>query len=588
MAVSSDAVGDWDLADHPGAVSQRLTRARMMWIVMAALATAVTLITTGFAFGVSNNVYHLPYVLNYAALPQFAHDQFYQDLGHIVSYVWPLERLFATETNVWTLFFVSYTVALFVYYAALLWMVARMAQVRPVGLAIAALLLGITFTDSGYSMLAGENIVGGYFTETQVATALVTLSLALAVDRNLLPAIALLGLVFDVQFELALWALAGLIGATIVLARDGVPMLRSWVIGGAIALVLAAPAALWLANSIAAVGTFKGDYIDYLNLVEPNQWLVWTVPLKKWILFGSELLLGFAAFAVLGPPARPARGAFVGFMVVFAIGCAVPFVTTNQWVLNLRLMAADGFLQVLASAAAVAVVVRDVKLAQGFGRVSLSMMVAVSLVLSRYLLPIGAMAMLTRAALASGEFLGLERRMRDVNPVLLGRCAVVTVLLILAVGGWVRATRPLHWVEAEPQRDPGFASLIDWARRNTATDAVFFVNGEIGGPFDKFQMWSKRAVWLDDRRGASGMWDPRYYAFWKQRIDQLWSMHSPSERLPFSCGTGVDYYADQTAPGFDLTAPDISKYVVFQGHGYFVIDTKAYCAAHKRGNTKSR
>jgi hypothetical protein len=105
------------------------------------------------------------------------------------------------------------------------------------------------------------------------------------------------------------------------------------------------------------------------------------------------------------------------------------------------------------------------------------------------------------------------------------------------------------------------------------------VNGEIGGPFDKFQMWSKRAVWLDDRRGASGMWDPRYYAFWKQRIDQLWAMHSPTERLPFACGTGADFYADETSPGFDLTAPEIRKFVVFHDRGYFVIDVKDWCAA---------
>lgn len=546
---------------------------------MALLATAVTLATTGFEFGVSNNVYHLPYVLDLAALPQFAHDQFYQDLTYIVSYVWPLERLFATEANVRVLFFVSYAVALFVYYAALLWMVFRFVRPGPIGLALAALLLGLSFLNSGYSMLAGENIVGGYFTETQVATALVTASLALALDRRLLPAIILLGVAFDAQLELALWAIIPLIGVTIILARDGMPVLRSWAIGGAAALVIAAPAAIWLAHSIATSGRFNGDYIDYLGLVEPNQWLVWTVPLKKWVLFGANLLLGFAAFAVLGPVARQARAAFVGFICVFAIGCVLPFVTSNQWILNLRLMASDEFLQVLAAAASVAVVVRDIRNAQGIGRVGMSIVVALSLVLSRFLLPIAALAMLARAALASGEFLGLERRMREFNSASVARGGLGVVVMILAAGGWLRATHPLHWIEPEPQRDPGFVALIDWAHQHTKTDSVFLLNGAVGGPFDKFQMWSKRAVWLDDRRGASGMWDPRYYAFWKRRIDQLWSMHSPTERLAFSCGKGVDYYADQTAPGFDLSAPAISRYVVFQQAGYFVIDTKAYCAA---------
>jgi hypothetical protein len=579
VAVSSDAFGNWDLSGAQ-ATPRRFASARLLNLAMAAIATAVTLATTGFAFGVSNNVYHLPFVLRYAALPQFANDQFYQDLVYIVSFVWPLERLFATESNVWALFLGSYIAALFAYFFALLSMVSRLARPGSLGLVLAALLLGISYLDSGYSVLAGENIVGGYFTESQVATALITASLALAMDRRLLPAILLLGVAFDVQLEFAVWGLVALVGVTILMLHDGMPVLRSWVIGGPVALIIAAPAAVWFAHSIAAVGKFDGDYIDYLNLVEPNQWLVWTVPLKKWVLFGANLLLGFAAFAVLGPPARLARAAFVGLLCVFAIGCAVPLVTDNQWILNLRLMAADEFLQVLATAAATAVVVRDIRYAQGVGRVGLSIVVGASLVLSRYLLPIGALAMLARAALASGEMLGLERRVREFAPAVLGRIAAIALMLLLVAGSWLRVTQPLNWVEAEPQRDPGFASMINWVRQNTSTDATFLVNGEIGGPFDKFQIWSKRAVWLDDRRGASGMWDPRYYAFWKQRIDQLWSMHSPTERLPFSCSAGVDYYADETAPRFNLDAPGVKPFVMFSDRGYFIIDSKAYCAAH--------
>ncbi|HEX3398716.1 MAG TPA: hypothetical protein VHT74_00175 [Acetobacteraceae bacterium] len=588
MAVTSNAVGNWVLPGGQGTQSRqrRIASTRLVYLPMALLATVVTLATTGFEFGVSNNVYHLPYVLGYAALPQFAHDQFYQDLRYIVSYVWPIERRFATEANVRDLFLGSYVVALLAYYAALLWLVARFAGFRPIGLVLAALLLGLTYLDSGYSMLAGENLVGGYFTETQVATALVTASLVLALDRRLLMAIVLLGLAFDAQFELALWALAALLGITIELMRNGVPVSRSWAIGGAVALLLAAPTIVWLAHSIMAVGRFDGDYLDYLGQVGPNQWLLWTVPLQKWVLFVSNLLLGFAALAILGPVAKPARGAFIGFIGVFVVGCALPFITGNQWVLNLRLMASDGFLQILASTAAAAVVVRDIGQLRGIDKVGLSVVVAASLLLSRYLLPIAALAMLARAALASGELLGLERRIPEFDTGMLGRYAIALLVLLLVAGGCLRYTRPLYWIEAEPQRDPGFAALVDWARQHTGTGSTFLVNGETGGPFDKFQMWSKREVWLDDRRGASGMWDPRYYAFWKRRIDRLATMHSPGERLAFSCGAGVDYYADQTSPEFNLGAPDVSRFVAYQARGYFVIDVKSYCASRNGDATR--
>jgi hypothetical protein len=78
VAVTSNAVGNWVLPGGQGTQSRqrRIASTRLVYLPMALLATVVTLATTGFEFGVSNNVYHLPYVLGYAALPQFAHDQF--------------------------------------------------------------------------------------------------------------------------------------------------------------------------------------------------------------------------------------------------------------------------------------------------------------------------------------------------------------------------------------------------------------------------------------------------------------------------------------------------------------------------------
>lgn len=581
MAVPYDAAQDWDaaveipvrpVADVASAASP------VLLAIAAAIATALLVLSTGFRFGVSNNIYHIPLVLDYANLPQFAHDQFYQDLRWIVSLVWPLERLFATETNLHTLFFASYIVALGVLFFALLWIVARFVALGPVGATLAAVLLGLTYLDSGYALLSGENIVGGYFTETQVATALVVVSLALALDRRLIGAIAVLGLAFDAQVEIALWGVAGLAGASVALARDDERIGRAWLIGGMIALVLAAPAAVWWQREIANTGTFPDDYQAYLGLVEPNQWLVWTVPLKKWLLFISAVVLGLSAFTVLGPVSRPACGAFLGFFAVFAIGCVLPFVSSNQWLLNLRPMAADGFLQLLATAAAIAVVLGDVLTGRGIVRVVLSIVIAASLLLSRYLLPIAVVAMLARAALTHGEMLTIERRIHDPNPIAVGRAALVLVLLLAVVGGLLRVRQPLPWTEPEAMRNPGFAAMVDWVRKDTDPRATFLVDGQISGLFNQFQMFTRRAVWMDDRRGASAMWDPRFYEFWKERIDKLWAMDAQVQRLAFSCDAGTDFYADHIGPSLNLDAPAVKPFLAFRDEGFFVIDTKRYCA----------
>src|SRR5690242_647223 len=108
MAVPYDVVRGWDdmAIEVPArSVSRARAAARpALLAIAAAMATTFLLASTGFRFGVGHNIYHIPLVLNLGALPQFAHDQFYQDLHWIVSYVWPLEHMLATESNAPTLF----------------------------------------------------------------------------------------------------------------------------------------------------------------------------------------------------------------------------------------------------------------------------------------------------------------------------------------------------------------------------------------------------------------------------------------------------------------------------------------------------
>jgi hypothetical protein len=147
---------------------------------------------------------------------------------------------------------------------------------------------------------------------------------------------------------------------------------------------------------------------------------------------------------VLGSDARAPCGAFLGFLAVFAVGCVLPLLIDNPWLLILRPMAADTFLQLLAAVAAIAVVLRDLRGGGGVLRVALSVAIAACLLLHRYLLPLAALLMLTRAAAAHGELLGLERRIRDCNQVTLCRVALAVVLLAGVAGGVVRGGLPLH------------------------------------------------------------------------------------------------------------------------------------------------
>ncbi len=379
----------------------------------AALAVVLLLATTGFRFSVGGSAYQ--------------------------PFVSPLPVL--SEVNASTLFLIGHLIALALYFLALLHIVFRLGMREWPALLMASILLGLTYLDSGYSFLAGANIVGGHFTDTEAATAFVVVSLALAWNRRII------------------WAL--------------------------IALLLAAPAIAQLAH------------------VGSSQWLMSATSLQQWVMFVSMLALGLSAFSVLGPRANLLCIAFLGCFAVFIIGCVLPFVTDSQWLLTLRPMAADGLMQVLATVGAVTVVVQDMRYG-GAGRVGLSLVIAASLLVSDYALPIGALAMLARAALAHGEMLGIERRVKPFNQHIVHNIAAPALILLAVAGGGLRVAQLPHRIAPAPQ-----------------------------------------------------------------------------ERLQLACQSGADYYTDRTDDGFDPRTPSLRPYLVFDQDGYFVIDTRRYCA-HSR------
>jgi hypothetical protein len=80
----------------------------------------------------------------------------------------------------------------------------------------------------------------------------------------------------------------------------------------------------------------------------------------------------------------------------------------------------------------------------GVLRVALSVAIAACLLLDRNLLPLAALAMLARAAAAHGELLGVERRIRDCNQMVLCRVALAGVVLAAIAGGVLRGGMLLH------------------------------------------------------------------------------------------------------------------------------------------------
>ena len=309
--------------------------------------------------------------------------------------------------------------------------VRRMVGSNFGGLAAAALLIGLTWLVAGPALVSGAPTIGGAFSPTQAAIAVLTLALALLLDGLSAAGIALLGIVFVLQPEVALWGVLVLAGASAGLAIDGTRVGRAWLAGSACACLVAVPVAVWWTHA----GGFLPTSAPLGGLLPLPPWLPWSVPLANWVLSVCMLATGLAAFSALGPDGRAASGAFLGGALVFVCGCVAPLLSRSPWLLALRPIAADAVLQPLAIVAVSAVLARDLGRNGGMLRVVLSVIAAAGLLLHPYLLPLATLAMLARAAAAHGELLGIERRIRDRNRVFLSRIALGAVVLAAVAGG---------------------------------------------------------------------------------------------------------------------------------------------------------
>jgi hypothetical protein len=103
----------------------------LLLLLLAALGALLSVLTIGFEFGVYNNAYHIPYVLNLAEQEQFAQDTYYQSLKNYASGVWFLLRFVVNEGNIRTIFLISHYLIRFLAFIAFLLVLSGMGIKKP-------------------------------------------------------------------------------------------------------------------------------------------------------------------------------------------------------------------------------------------------------------------------------------------------------------------------------------------------------------------------------------------------------------------------------------------------------------------------
>jgi len=173
--------------------------------LLISVATVLSISMQGFAFEFANDVFHVPIVLHFDKILQFAHDPFVQSLGKFVSPVYLLLSLVADEHNIELLFLLCHVVTRATTFLAFL-MICTAAGV-PEGWRRAAVVALLTSAHAIYgSSAAGDaGLLLPWFSHSELAQAMALIAIALMMRGKMLAAAVAVGLAFDLNAFVGVW-----------------------------------------------------------------------------------------------------------------------------------------------------------------------------------------------------------------------------------------------------------------------------------------------------------------------------------------------------------------------------------------------
>ncbi|WP_426421729.1 hypothetical protein [Bradyrhizobium genosp. A] len=544
-----------------GAASRKsslaLSPAIVETLVIAAFAAVVSLLRTGFVFGIENNLFHFPIVAGLGNEPQFHDDAFIQSLRYFASGVWILlndaqKDVTRTEVLFFVLNYLSRVLSFigFLCCASLLGVVTRRDKI-----VFSLILCAIAFLD-GYSRAGGMGgLFVNYFTHSEIANGTVLLAIYFAARRWFMSAAMACGVTFFVNAFVAVWLapLLVLVAATAMLS--GETTLRA-VCGRTFAgLVISLPMAYPVLHAVLGNPEFGKppgfDYPAYLREYYAGHSLITAVDLDSILVMVAVIAAGTAALAWFGARARALQAAYLGAILVYALGIVIPFVSGSNLVLNLQLLRSGTQIYLLAGLAVAALATnwlsRDralvflpgclVVLCLGINGIAIALVVPLVAVM---VLLTGARRSVTDDAPASHRRFGyaaLALAALVLWPLAVWQNVALNRLFDDAVGEW---------------RDVG-----NWASAATAPDAIFLPpphrpETTTADPADLalaratiFEFVAHRRIWVDYKRGAAAMWTPSYYRIWHDRMIETEALASHTARLAYAAGHGIGYVVDR-------------------------------------------
>lgn len=314
--------------------SERVSPWSALLCIVAAFSTVWF---TRFGFPASNNVYHVPIVLGYAGSVEGPHDAFHRSLAHFTSYFWPMVAAIATEQNIRTVFLILLIVATVLTVLA----AYRLAVVAGASRAVAAAgcgILAFAFGSRQFMEYGNGELLSGFVTHSQFATALCLFAFSLGVRRHWLVASLACGVAADINLFLAFWTMTNLLLMCAVVnwrLHGRVPM--GMCAGmSCICLAMASPAIIWAMQSLGSSTALEFSFTEFLYLYEPHHSFthIQVGPFANFFLLAFSLWFCFRKY-VHSPQGAALLDLLATALTLVMIGAVVAYLSDSKVLQNL-------------------------------------------------------------------------------------------------------------------------------------------------------------------------------------------------------------------------------------------------------------
>jgi hypothetical protein len=521
---------------------------------VAVFASAVSVVRTGFVFGLTNNLFHLPIVAGLYNEPQYADDGFMQSLRYFASGVWlMLGGVERYVDNVPLLFFFLFFLSRLLSFIGFLCCASLLGVTERRDKIVFSLLLCFTAFLDGYSYAGSGGLFINYFTHSEMANGAALLAIYFAARGRFTASAIALGVTFFVNAFFAVWLVLPLALIATAQLSQGKTTLRVISTRVLIGLVLASPLALAVLHGFLANPEFGRpsgfDFAAFLRQYFPGHVLIDSTSPGDILGLLGVTVIGALALLLHRPASMELRAAYLGAIIVYLVGILVPFVTGSPLILNLHLLRSSTVIHLLAALSVAALATswlrRDkeatflpaclIVLFLSFdGWAGLAVVTAVLVFVLRAVAA-GPVPAHQRTAgylvLATTVFLAYPLAIRasaDFN-----RICNEAISEWTDVGRWARSNTPLTATFLTPRRP-------ELDRRSSEVSTADMALERAG----VFEYVSHRRVWVDFKRGGSAMWMPSYYQTWRSRLTDVESLGSLGERLAYASRHGIGYVID--------------------------------------------